>query len=49
MADLEEGPGRPGPGRFILDKKKKKKKKRIREGRKAGRAVDEKPAFPPLA
>ena len=25
----------------------KKKKKRIREGRKAGRAVDEKPAFPP--
>ena len=35
------------PRRFILDKKLKKK--RIREGRKAGRAVDEKPAFPPLS
>ena len=35
------------PRTLYFGLKKKKKKKRIREGRKAGRAVDEKPAFPP--
>jgi len=43
VANLTEGPGRPGPLFWV------KKKEEITEGRKAGRAMKTKPALPPLS
>ena len=47
MVDLEEGPRRPGPGHFILDKKKKKKELE-KEEKPAGQSMKNRPS-PPLS